>query len=344
MRPTPDPSIGRTSTGMASDYAIRDAGRADIDTIVAFTLQEVREAEDKEPDLEAVSRGVRGGFEDAPHAAYWVAEAAGGRVVASTSVVREWSDFHGAYYWWVQSLFIIPEHRGKGLVELLLRHLAREAGAAGALDLRLLRPHHQRTRSPGLPPLRFCDGAIRHHDEASITVRGRDERGGWRPDARIDLIQRNARVSPAAPSVEFALLRRFERSVGGTKDTRAPATGGVRMPGRDRQAGEHHGEQVDGHFHRRVHRGVPARDPDGARGAARARQGICARRDRDDQLRDAHVRPERASSGAFRRVREAHGVLSGAERDRGVQGGAQALQDREGLGAVPPRPDRCPRI
>ena len=122
---------------MASDYTIREAGRADIDTIVAFTLQEVREAEGLEPDLEAVARGVGGGFEDAPLAAYWVAEAAGGRVVASTSVVREWSDFHGAYYWWVQSLFIIPEHRGKGLVELLLRHLAREADAAGALDLRL---------------------------------------------------------------------------------------------------------------------------------------------------------------------------------------------------------------
>ena len=137
MRPVPDPSIGRTSTGMAPDYAIREAGRADIDTIVAFTLQEAREAEDKEPDLEAVSRGVGAGFEDVPLASYWVAEAADGRVVASTSVVREWSDFHGAYYWWVQSLFIIPEHRGKGLVELLLRHLAREAGAAGALDLRL---------------------------------------------------------------------------------------------------------------------------------------------------------------------------------------------------------------
>jgi L-amino acid N-acyltransferase YncA len=137
MRPVPDPSIGRTSTGMASDYTIREASRADIDTIVAFTLQEAREAEDKEPDLEAVSRGVGGGFEDVPFAAYWVAETADGRVVASTSVVREWSDFHGAYYWWVQSLFIIPEHRGKGLVELLLSRLAREADAAGALDLRL---------------------------------------------------------------------------------------------------------------------------------------------------------------------------------------------------------------
>jgi L-amino acid N-acyltransferase YncA len=186
---------------MASDYTIRDAGRADIDTIVAFTLQEVREAEGLEPDLGAVSRGVRGGFEDAPQAAYWVAEAAGGRVVSSTSVVREWSDFHGAHYWWVQSLFIIPEHRGKGLVELLLRHLAREADAAGALDLRALRPHHQRTRSPGLPPLRFRDGAIRHHDEAPNAGRGRDELSGWRPRMRIELVRGNARVrSRTSPS------------------------------------------------------------------------------------------------------------------------------------------------
>jgi GNAT superfamily N-acetyltransferase len=68
---------------------------------------------------------------------YWVAEAPDGQIVASTSVATEWSDFHGGNYWWVHSIFIVPEHRGSGLLEILLEHLEKAAGDAGALDLRL---------------------------------------------------------------------------------------------------------------------------------------------------------------------------------------------------------------
>lgn len=122
---------------MQPDYRIRKAIDADVETLVAFTLQEVREAEGAEKDASGVRRGVLGAFAEPPLAMYWVAEATGGQVVASTSVVTEWSDFHGGHYWWIQSLFIVPTHRGRGLVERLLDHLTREANAAGALDLRL---------------------------------------------------------------------------------------------------------------------------------------------------------------------------------------------------------------
>lgn len=105
--------------------------------IIALTLQEAREAESAETDLDAVRRGVCAGLNDPSVAVYWLAEAPSGTVIASTSVVTEWSDFHGGHYWWIQSLFVIPEHRGRGIVDALLNHLAAEAWAAGALDLRL---------------------------------------------------------------------------------------------------------------------------------------------------------------------------------------------------------------
>lgn len=117
-------------------YVIRRAVAADVETIVSFTLQEAREAEQKAIDVDGVRRGVGSAVEDPRLATYWVVES-DGRVVASTSMFREWSDFHGAYYAWVQSVFILPEHRGRGLVELLLDHVATEARALGALDLRL---------------------------------------------------------------------------------------------------------------------------------------------------------------------------------------------------------------
>lgn len=119
------------------DYILREAASADLETIVAFTLEEAREAEGAVVDPEAVRRGIAAAFKDPPLSRYWLAEASDGRVVGSTSVVTEWSDFRGGHYWWVQSVFIVPEHRGRGLLELLLDHLARTAREAGALDLRL---------------------------------------------------------------------------------------------------------------------------------------------------------------------------------------------------------------
>jgi ribosomal protein S18 acetylase RimI-like enzyme len=120
-----------------SDYRIRPASAADVDTIIEFTLHEAREAEGLVQDRAVVERGVRGAFEIPPRSTYWVVETTDGRVVASTSIVTEWSDFHGGAYWWVQSLFILPQHRGGGLVQRIMDHLAAIATAAGALDLRL---------------------------------------------------------------------------------------------------------------------------------------------------------------------------------------------------------------
>jgi ribosomal protein S18 acetylase RimI-like enzyme len=122
---------------MHDDYTIRRAGAGDLETIVALTLDEAREAEGRRLDVDPVRRGVGAGLEEPSLATYWVAETSDGRIVAATSAVREWSDWHGGDYWWVQSLFIVPEHRGRGLVDFLLDTVAQAAREAGAVDLRL---------------------------------------------------------------------------------------------------------------------------------------------------------------------------------------------------------------
>jgi GNAT superfamily N-acetyltransferase len=122
---------------MRTGYGLRRATSSDLETIVGFTLEEAREAECLDKDADDVRRGVSAGLEDPSVAIYWVAESRDGETVASTSVIREWSNFNGGYYWWVQSMYIAPEHRGSGLVDLLLDKVAEEARDAGAIDLRL---------------------------------------------------------------------------------------------------------------------------------------------------------------------------------------------------------------
>jgi GNAT superfamily N-acetyltransferase len=155
---------------MRSGYSMRKATRADLDTLVAFTLEEAREAEGADKDLDALTRGVRSALEDPSLATYWVAESDDGLIVASTSVVTEWSDWHGGDYWWVQSVYILPEHRGRGLVELILDSLADTARAAGALDLRL---YAHRTNRRALEAYRRCG-----FDEAPYTIMWRRLKNG----------------------------------------------------------------------------------------------------------------------------------------------------------------------
>ena len=118
-------------------FSIRPACAEDLETLVAFTLAEAREAEGEDKSPQAVDVGVRTALLDASIARYWVAEDAAGAIVGSISVVREWSDWNGGFYWWIQSVYIQPGIRGQGLIAYLLDHVRAIAREGGALDLRL---------------------------------------------------------------------------------------------------------------------------------------------------------------------------------------------------------------
>lgn len=122
---------------MNQRYTIRAALPSELAILVDFTIREATETEGNEPDPAAVRRGVAAGLDGSAPVSYWVARSSSGEPVGSISVVTEWSNFRGGSYWWIQSLFIVPEHRGSGLVELLLDTAADAAREAGALDLRL---------------------------------------------------------------------------------------------------------------------------------------------------------------------------------------------------------------
>jgi ribosomal protein S18 acetylase RimI-like enzyme len=122
---------------MTDRYTIEEAGVGQLDVIVRFSIDEALEAEGAAKNSDDVRRGVAAGLENPDIARYWVVVNDRDEVVASTSIVREWSDWHGGHYWWIQSLYIAPEHRGRGLVEKILDHLRTAARAGGAIDLRL---------------------------------------------------------------------------------------------------------------------------------------------------------------------------------------------------------------
>jgi len=118
-------------------FHIRRATSADLERLVSFAVAEAKEAEGIKKDSEQVRQGVTTALNDGSIARYWVIKKNNTGVIGSVSIVKEWSDWNSGYYWWIQNMYILPEFRGKGLMEQLIQALKDSARNEGALELRL---------------------------------------------------------------------------------------------------------------------------------------------------------------------------------------------------------------
>lgn len=108
-----------------ADLEIRSALPADAPAIAEFQLRMARETEDLELDRDTVNRGVEAVFADPAKGAYWIAERAS-RIVGCLLTTYEWSDWRNGTVLWIQSLYVPPEERGRGVYRALYEHLRRE--------------------------------------------------------------------------------------------------------------------------------------------------------------------------------------------------------------------------
>jgi ribosomal protein S18 acetylase RimI-like enzyme len=84
------------------------------------------ETEGKKLDDGILEAGVRGIFEDAARGFYLVAEIEG-KVAGSLMVTKEWSDWRNGDFWWIQSVYVLPEYRRQGVFRELYEEARRRA-------------------------------------------------------------------------------------------------------------------------------------------------------------------------------------------------------------------------
>jgi GNAT superfamily N-acetyltransferase len=94
------------------------------------------ETEHKRLDPAVLRAGVEGAIAGPASAQYYLAEDRG-RVVGQLMVTFEWSDWRNADFWWIQSVYVHPDFRSRGIFATLYRHVERLARDAGACGLRL---------------------------------------------------------------------------------------------------------------------------------------------------------------------------------------------------------------
>ena len=108
----------------------------DLETIVDFNIRLAAESEDTRLDRETVRQGVRGLLADAARGAYYVAGAPG--IVGQMMHTHEWSDWRNGDIWWIQSVYVHPDHRRQGVCKALYEHIRERAAAdPGVVGVRL---------------------------------------------------------------------------------------------------------------------------------------------------------------------------------------------------------------
>ena len=120
------------------DLTIRRAQLKDLDKLTLFVQKEAKESEGLDIDPETLRKGVEKALKDENIALYWVLVDKNDEPVGNISALREWSNFHAGFYWWIQSLYFVPEYRGKGYLSLLFDAVNTEIQKQGGIELRLM--------------------------------------------------------------------------------------------------------------------------------------------------------------------------------------------------------------
>jgi GNAT superfamily N-acetyltransferase len=105
---------------------VREADPRDTAEIVECNRRLALESEESILDVAILTAGVRRAFSHPELCRYFVAEI-DGKVVGTTMITVELTDWRDGLLWWLQSVYVEPEHRRAGVFRALYAHVAERA-------------------------------------------------------------------------------------------------------------------------------------------------------------------------------------------------------------------------
>jgi GNAT superfamily N-acetyltransferase len=127
-----------------SELVVLPAQPDDREWIVACQLAMAWETERLQLDEPTVLRGVAAVLDDPSKGAYWIARR-GDEPVGVLLITFEWSDWRDATMWWIQSVFVTPPERGRGVFTAMydtLREQVRQDSSLCGLRLYVNHSNH----------------------------------------------------------------------------------------------------------------------------------------------------------------------------------------------------------
>lgn len=119
---------------------VRPARPQDADTLTDFNAAMAWDTEHLRLDRPTLAAGVRAALADPAKARYFVGEL-DGRVAGMLMLTLEWSDWRNGEIWWIQSVYVHPDFRRRGVFKAIYRHVESLARQQNAVGLRLYVVH-----------------------------------------------------------------------------------------------------------------------------------------------------------------------------------------------------------
>ena len=121
----------------ANETVIRNATRDDVAFLADCNLAMAWESEEKRLDRDVLTRGIVAVFDHPERGFYVVAEREGKRA-GSLLITHEWSDWRNGGWWWIQSVYVMPDARRGGVFSTMYREIeSRARTTTGVIGLRL---------------------------------------------------------------------------------------------------------------------------------------------------------------------------------------------------------------
>ncbi|MEO1171593.1 MAG: GNAT family N-acetyltransferase [Myxococcota bacterium] len=111
-------------------WNLRDASVNDLSAVVDGNAAMAEETEGRTLDRETLRRGCEAVLNDPALGRYIIASSEDGEYAGQLMLTYEWSDWRAGMFWWIQSVFVAPAHRRKGVYRALYEYVQQQAAAA----------------------------------------------------------------------------------------------------------------------------------------------------------------------------------------------------------------------
>ena len=122
---------------------VRAADQSDVPTLIEYNLSLAYESESILLDKNILRLGIEKALE-LNDCRYIVAEL-DNKIVGQTMITSEWSDWRNGEIWWMQSVYVNPDYRKRGVFQNILKYienLAEEIPEIKALRLYVIDDNH----------------------------------------------------------------------------------------------------------------------------------------------------------------------------------------------------------
>ena len=113
-------------------FVVRRARPEDLDRLVTFNAAMALETEGRTLDPQVLRRGILAVLESPGRGFYLVTESPEGAdqaVIGQLMITYEWSDWRNAAFWWIQSVYVDPPWRRRGVYRRMHEEVLEQARA-----------------------------------------------------------------------------------------------------------------------------------------------------------------------------------------------------------------------